>query len=50
MRKDTKTVHLPSHLVHQLKRKCLDNQTTIQELVAKAVQKSLVPKSYNEGY
>ncbi len=42
MRKDTMNVHLPSHLVTQLKRKAIEKDTTIKKLVADAVQKSLV--------
>ena len=51
MRKDTKSVHLPSLLMHQLKRKALEEDTTIKKLIEKAVLKSLTPKSYpTEGY
>ncbi len=42
MRKDTKNVHLPSHLVVRLKQKALDERTTIKSLVEKAIENMLI--------
>lgn len=50
MQQKRKSVHLSTHLITQLKRKAVNESTTIKDLVTKAVQKSLAPTVYSEGY
>ena len=52
MSKETKTVHLDPQQLVQLKRKAINENSTVKHLVKEAIAKSLAPKTYTstEGY